>query len=357
MKKKLKYIVMSMLVLCVTIITTACTNGLKENNAPDETKKVTLKEKDETIYVGFAIDTLKEERWYKDKSLFEDQVRKLGAEVKTLAANGIDEVQIKQAELLIEEGVDVLVVVPHDAEVSAKIVEIAHKAGVKVISYDRLIKNAEVDYYISFDNVKVGEIQASEILKKQSTGNFAYIGGAESDNNAILFREGAMKVLQPLIDSGKIKLVFDQYTDEWKPTVAETNMKTALKKTNRHIDAVVAANDGTAGGVINALKEVKLAGKIPVSGQDAELEGVKRVANGTQTMTVYKPINLLASKAAELSVMVAKGEKIKAEAKTPNGKIDVPSILLEPIAVTKENIKDTIVKDGYLNEEEIYKAE
>lgn len=354
MMKQYKYIFMSILVICITLISTACTNEQNKEQTTEKEQKVSLKTKEDKLYVGFAIDTLKEERWYKDKALFEEQVKKLGGQVKTLAANGIDDVQIKQAELLIEEGVNVLVVVPHDAVASAEIVDRAHKAGVKVISYDRLIKNADVDYYISFDNEKVGEIQAKEVLKVKSKGNFAYIGGAETDNNAILFRKGAMNVLQPLIDSGKIKLIYDQYTDEWNPVIAEKNMRNALGANNEKINAVIAANDGTAGGVINALSEVKLAGKVPVSGQDAELEGVKRVASGVQTMTVYKPINLLATQAAELAIDVAKNEEIKTQAKIPNGKIDVPSILLEPLAVTKDNIKDTVIKDGYLKEEDIY---
>ncbi|WP_025027132.1 sugar ABC transporter substrate-binding protein [Caldalkalibacillus mannanilyticus] len=308
----------------------------------------------DTVFIGFLLDTLQDERWYKDKALFEGAVEKLGGRVKTLAANGLDDVQIKQAELLIEEGVDVLVVVPHDAEVSAAIVELAHEAGIKVISYDRLIRNADVDYYISFDNEKVGELQATEILKSVSSGNIAYIGGSETDNNAILFRQGAMKVLQPFIDKGELNLVHDQYTDGWNPAVAEKNMQTALRENANRIDAVIAANDGTAGGVIRALAAVGLAGSVPVSGQDAELEAVRRVVQGTQTMTVYKSINLLAEQAASMAVKVAQGQEIATDKTIQNGKTEVPSIFLEPITVTKENVRETVVKDGYLKEEEIY---
>lgn len=333
------------------IVTAGCSSSEKTSSY-NESKLITDESKP---YVGFLLDTLKDERWYKDKALFEEEIKKLGGQVKTLAANGLDEVQIKQAKLLIEEGVDVLVVVPHDAVISAEIVEIAHEAGVKVVSYDRLIKNADVDYYISFDNEKVGEIQATEILKKASNGNFAYIGGAESDNNAILFRQGAMKVLQPLIDNGTVKLVHDQYTNDWNPAIAKENMKTALSKNGNAINAVIAANDGTAGGVIESLAAVGLAGTVPVSGQDAELEGVRRVVQGLQTMTVYKPINLLAIKSAEMAMMVAKGEEVKTDKQINNGKIDVPAVFLEPIAITKENVRDTVIKDGYLNETDVFK--
>jgi len=332
-------------------VTAGCSSSENTSSANDS-KLITDESKP---YVGFLLDTLKDERWYKDKALFEEEIKKLGGQVKTLAANGLDEVQIKQAKLLIEEGVDVLVVVPHDAVISAEIVEIAHEAGVKVVSYDRLIKNAEVDYYISFDNEKVGEIQATEILKKAPSGNFAYIGGAESDNNAILFRQGAMKVLQPLIDNGTVKLVHDQYTDDWNPDIAKENMKNALSKNGNAINAVIAANDGTAGGVIESLTAVGLAGTVPVSGQDAELEGVRRVVQGLQTMTVYKPINLLAIKSAEMAMMVAKGEEVKTDKQINNGKIDVPAVFLDPIAITKENVRDTVIKDGYLSEADVFK--
>lgn len=325
----------------------ACSQTTTENSEP----KMKLAQDDSKVYVGFSLDTLQEDRWYKDKEAFEKKVLELGGEVKTLAANGVDSVQIKQAELLIAEGVDVLVVVPHNAEVSAEIVDKAHKANVKVVSYDRLIKNADVDYYISYDNKKVGQLQAQEILKKLKKGNFAYIGGAETDNNAVFFREGAMEVLQPYIDKGDIKLVFDKYTDEWQPEIAETNMKQALKENNNNIQAVIAANDGTAGGVINALQAI---GKtIPVSGQDAEITGLKRILAGSQTMTVYKPIQVIAEDAAAIAMKAGKNEKIDTTATVNNGKIDVPSILLDPVAVTRSNIDETVIKDKFITEDEL----
>ncbi|MCI4129245.1 sugar ABC transporter substrate-binding protein [Bacillus haynesii] len=330
-----------------------CSFNSAEKSA-DREKKVKLIADSDKLYVGFAIDTLKEERWYKDKEAFEKEVKNLGGEVKTLAANGNKEVQIQQAELLISEGVDVLVVVPADADAAAEIVKKAHSAGVKVISYDRLIRNADVDYYVSFDNEKVGELQAEAIVKKAKQGNFVYIGGSSLDNNAVLFRNGAMKVLEPLKQQGKVKVVLDEYTKDWLPEEAKKNMKKALNKT-KDIDAVIAANDGTAGGVIEALQEAGLAGKIPVSGQDAELQGVQRIVNGTQTMTAYKPIHTLAKKGAEMAVQAAKGEAIQTDTTVENGKAKVPAILLEPYAVTKGNINETVIKDGHLSKKDIDK--
>ncbi|MGG6431627.1 D-xylose ABC transporter substrate-binding protein [Anoxybacillus sp. D401a] len=313
------------------------------------------KKDDDKIVIGFSMDTLKEERWQRDKELFEAKVKELGAEVKTLAANGDDAAQLSQAEQLISEGVDVLVVVPHNAEASAAIVEKAHKEGIPVISYDRLIKNAEVDYYVSFDNVRVGEMQAQAIVEKAPKGNYVYIGGADTDNNAHLFRQGAMNVLKPLEEKGDIKIVYDQFSKDWKPEEALKNMENALTANNNNIQAVVAANDGTAGGVIQALAAQGLAGKVPVSGQDAELAALQRIVEGTQTMTVYKPIKAIATKAAEMAVALAKGEKIETNQTVSNGKIDVPSVLLDPIAVTKDNVLDTVIKDGYHKLEDVFK--
>ncbi|GMB08049.1 D-xylose ABC transporter substrate-binding protein [Thermolongibacillus altinsuensis] len=321
----------------------------------NESAGKTEKKEDDKIVIGFSMDTLKEERWQRDKELFEAKVKELGAEVKTLAANGDDAAQLSQAEQLISEGVDVLVVVPHNAEASAAIVEKAHKEGIPVISYDRLIKNAEVDYYVSFDNVRVGEMQAKAIVEKAPKGNYVYIGGADTDNNAHLFREGAMNVLKPLEEKGDIKIVYDQFSKEWKPEEALKNMENALTANNNNIQAVVAANDGTAGGVIQALAAQGLAGKVPVSGQDAELAALQRIVEGTQTMTVYKPIHMIATKAAEMAVALAKGEKIETNKTVSNGKIDVPSVLLDPIAVTKENVLDTVIKDGYHKLEDVFK--
>jgi len=313
------------------------------------------KKDDGKILIGLSMDTLQEERWQRDRDLFVAKARELGAEVEVQSANSDDAKQIAQAESLISQGVDILVVIPHDAEATAAIVEKAHAAGVKVIAYDRLIKNSDVDLYVSFDNERVGQMQAEAIVKLVPKGKYVYIGGSETDNNAHLFKKGAFDVLQPYIDRGDIEIVYDQWTKDWNPAVAMANMENALTANNNQIDAVVAANDGTAGGVIQALAAQGLAGKIPVSGQDAELAACQRIVEGTQTMTVYKPIKLLAEKAAELAVAMAKGEQIQTDRNVHNGKIDVPSILLDPIAVDKTNIDQTVIADGFHSREDVYK--
>ena len=212
-----------------------------------------------------------------------------------------------------------------------------------------------VDFYVSFYNEKVGELQAQSVVKKVPQGNYFLMGGSQVDNNAKLFRKGQMKVLQPLIDSGKIKVVGDQWVDSWLAEKALQIMENALTENKNNIDAVVASNDATAGGAIQALSAQGLSGKVAISGQDADLAGIKRIVEGTQTMTVYKPITKLADTAAEMAVTLAKNEKPQANAELNNGLKNVPAYLLDPIAVNKDNIDDTIIKDGFHSKEAIYK--
>lgn len=344
------------------IILTACaetgesTSGTQQIGSakPQNNSQVEREDAAEKLKIGFSMDTLLEERWLKDKDLFEAAIEELGAEVEILAANGDDVLQISQAEKLISNGVDLLVVVPHNADAAATIVNKAHAAGIKVISYDRLIKNAEVDLYISFDNVRVGELQAEAMTKLVPKGRYVYIGGADTDNNALLLKKGVFDVLQPYIDQGDISVVYDKWSMDWTPQSAYENMKAALIANGNQIDAVIAANDATAGGVMKALEEKGLSGKIPVAGQDADLSGLQRIVQGTQVMTVYKPIDFLTNEAAILAVKLAKGEKITTDSKIHNGKVEVPSVFLSPIAVNKDNITETVITDGFHSREDIF---
>jgi D-xylose transport system substrate-binding protein len=306
------------------------------------------------IRIGLSMDTLKEDRWITDRNLFIQKAEELGASVITLVANGDDDMQIYQIENFIAQKVDVIVVIPHNAELVAPVMEKAKQAGIKTIVYDRLVRNADIDLYISFDSVKVGELQAQGVLSSAGgQGDFVYIGGSPLDNNALLLKEGAMNVLGSKIESGDVKIVFEKFTDDWNPDLAYENIKGYLK-TNSQIDGVIAANDGTATGVVRALAEFNLAGKVPVSGQDAELSACQRIIEGTQTMTVYKPIRLLAEKAATLAVDMAKGLDIKTNGTVNNGKIDVPAYLIDSITVTEKNMEETVIKDGYHTREAIY---
>ena len=318
---------------------------------PDSTRTAPKK-----IRIGFSMDTLKEERWHRDRDLLVKRAQELGADVLVQAANGNDALQNSQAENMLTEGVDVLLVAPHNGRTAAVIVEAAHRAGVPVIAYDRLINDADVDLYISFDNERVGQMQAEYLVKRRPKGNYVVIGGAPTDNNAHLYHQGQMKVLELYVARGDIRIVTDQWARDWLAVEALKIMENALTRTDNKVDAVVAANDGVAGGAIQALTEQKLAGVALVSGQDAELSACQRIAAGTQSMTVYKPIERLAFKAAEVAVRLARKEPHgQATRGIPNGKIDVPSILLEPIAVDKDNLVTTVIADGYQKLEDVYR--
>jgi D-xylose transport system substrate-binding protein len=308
------------------------------------------------IRIGFSMDTLKEERWHRDRDLLVARARELGADVLVQAANGNDALQNAQAENMLTQGVDVLLVAPHNGKTAAVIVEAAHRAGVPVIAYDRLINDADVDLYVSFDNERVGQMQAEYLVARRPHGNYAVIGGAPTDNNAHLYHQGQKKVLDPYVSRGDIHIVADQWARDWLAVEALKIMENALTSNDNRVDAVVAANDGLAGGAIQALAEQKLAGTTLVSGQDAELSACQRIAAGTQSMTVYKPIRLLASMAAEVAVRLARKEPPgQATRGLSNGKIDVPSILIEPVSVDRDNLVSTVIADGYQKLEDVYR--
>ena len=305
--------------------------------------------------IGFSLGSLREDRWATDRANFIAKAQELGATVVGASTDYDVATQILQIENLITQGVKVLVIVPADSDKIAPVIAEAKKAGVKVIAYDRLINNSDIDFYVSYDNIKVGELEAQGVLAVKDKGNFAYIGGAPTDNNALLVQKGSMSILDPKIKSGDIKLVLSQLTPNWDPTVAYQTMKAYLA-TGGPLDAVVAANDGTAFGVIQALEEKGLAGKVPVSGQDAELSACQQIMQGTQTMTVYKPLQNEAYTAAEIAVAMAEGQSLSAyiNATTSNGRVAVPSDLLLPVAVDKSNMMSTVIKDGFHTYAEIY---
>jgi len=306
------------------------------------------------VRIGFSMDTLKEERWQRDKALVEQRCQEVGAQCEVQVANGDDAVQTKQADNLLTKGVDVLIVAPHNGQVAASIVEAAHRQGVPVISYDRLIRNAEVDLYVSHQVVKIGQMQAQYALDHAPKGNYVLIFGSQTDNNALLLKDGQMSVLQPAVDKGQIKIVTQQFAREWLASEALRIMEDALTKNNNDIQAVVASNDGTAGGAISALPP-QLVGKVLVTGQDAALDAVQRIVEGKQTMTIYKPIQPLAFAAVDSAMKLARGEKVETKDKVNNGKIDVPAILFEPVVVDKNNVMQTVIKDGYHKLEDVFK--
>ncbi len=288
--------------------------------------------------IGFSIDDLRVERWTRDREYFTSAAGQLGASVLVESADANDKRQLEQIQGLIERGVDVLVVVPANATLLGKAMRAAKKAKIKIVSYDRLIMNSDIDAYISFDNKQVGEMQAASLVEVKPKGNYYLLGGSPTDNNARVLREGQLKVLQPLIDKGDIKVVGKQWVKEWSPVEAKAIMDKALGTIGPKLDAVVASNDGTAGGTILALQPLGLSGKVAVSGQDADLAAVKRVVAGSQTMTVYKSLRLMATEAAKLAVQLVRNEKPAFNGAYDNGFKQVDSVLLKPVSITKATV-------------------
>ncbi len=309
------------------------------------------------ISIGFLADTFEIARWQKDRQYFVEKAEELGAKVIVKSANGDDVRQVKLAQELIDEGVKVLVVVATNSNSAAAIVRLAHKNNVKVIGYARLIKNCDLDYFITFDVEKIGSLQADYIKNIKPQGTYVLINGDKADINAQIEHSGVIKSLQTEIESGNIKLLYDAFIEGWSPENAEHLMKKIVEFGNEPIDAVIVGNDGMATGIYEALAEYGLSGEVLLTGLDAEPIALKRILNGDQSMTVYMSIKKLAYANAELAVKIAKNQKINTDFKyTDNGRIKVPTIVLEPQVVDKNNIETTVIAENFVTMQDIEKS-
>lgn len=300
--------------------------------------------------VGVSWSNFQEERWKTDEKAIKDQLAKLGGSYVSADANGSAEKQIADVEGLINKGAKVLIILAYDKDAIAPALAKAKARGIPVIAYDRLIESPEV-FYISFDNKEVGRLQARSVLAAKPKGNYAMIKGAPTDPNANLLREGQQEVLAEAIKKGDVKIVGEEYTDGWKPEVAQRNMEQILSKSGNKVDAVVASNDGTAGGVVAALSARGLKG-VPVSGQDGDHAALNRVALGTQTVSVWKDSRDLGREAASVAVALAKGQKVANATSFAGGerKVKLNAILLKPVAVTADKL-DTVIKAGWISKD------
>ena len=335
---KIKYTAL-VLILILTFVMTGCSKNKQEPVMNQEEKSV--------IKIGMTFDSFILERWQRDRDVFVSKAKELGAEVNVQNANGDLKEQISQIEYFIEKKVDVIVVIAIDSEGISEVVNKAKKAGIKVIAYDRLIMNAGVNLYISFDNEKVGALMA-EYMKDNlpEDGKILMICGPLVDNNVPLVMKGFMQG----IEDTSLTVIGTEYAAGWQAETAfkATNEYLMLQKT---FDGIMCGNDNLAGQAIKALAERRLAGEIYVVGQDADLDACQRIVEGTQSMTVYKPVEKLASLAAEYAVAMAKGEDVDTDETFFDGTKDIPYEKLDPIAVTKDNMDDVIVGDYHLKED------
>lgn len=310
------------------------------------------------IKIGFAMATVREERWQRDRDAFEAHCAKMNVDCEITVADNNSDRQANDVDNLLTRGVDVLVIAPQEATQAASMVDKAKAQGVPVISYDRLINSDKIDLYISHQVPVIGRKIAEYALEKVPKGKYVMVYGASTDNNAHIMKKEQLAVLQPAIDRGDITIVADQFITDWKNDLALNFAENILTRENDDVQAFVVSNDGMAGGVISALAKKGLAGKVLVTGQDAGLEALQNIAEGKQSMTVYKPIIPLASSAVEAAMKLAKGEALtttqfKNEALKPAK--EVPAILLEVTAVDKTNLMDTVIKDGYAKFEDVYR--
>jgi D-xylose transport system substrate-binding protein len=332
-------------VACAALIATGCSKGGSKGK------------------IGLSFSDFATERWSVENEQMTKLLEEKGYTVISQEANHDVKLQNDQIDNMVSQGVKAIIVVPEDGDACATAVSSAVKKGVKVIAYDRLIKSPDISAYLSFDNLEVGRQQASGVLKVVSKGRFVLLGGSPTDNNAHLFRAGQMEVLNPLIKKGDIKVVADQWVENWDAANALKIMENILTAQKNKVDAVVASNDGTALGALQAMKAQKLAGKVPISGQDATADGCNSILKGELTVTIFKDTRKLAPKAVELADTLANGGSIdgvqEVEYSVLTGdkskKAKIPCVFLPVVQVTKDNVKSEIVDSGFQKKEDVYR--
>lgn len=319
--------------------------AVNQNDSGDVVNK-----EDNKVQIGLSFDSFIIERWQRDRDVFVSKATELGAEVNVQNANGDIKEQISQIEYFIDKKMDVIVVIAIDGDALTDVVKKAKKAGIKVIAYDRLIKNSNVDLYISFDNEKVGTLMGESMKQNlPDGGNIIMICGPLTDYNVTMVEKGFMDV----IDTTNIKVLGKKYSPGWLAETAFSYTSEILKSID-NVDGIMCGNDSLAGQAIMSLAESRKAGEVCVVGQDADLDACQRIVEGTQTMTVYKPVELLAKTAAEYAVSLANNKEIATTDTINDGSYEVGYEKLQPIAVTKENMDEVIIGDGFHLEEEVY---
>lgn len=303
--------------------------------------------------IGLLMSNLDIPRWNIEREHFTKRVNELGGEVLFADANSDELLQQTQAEEMIEKGVEVLVITTVNANTAGKIVRTAHNSGVKVIAYDGLILNSELDYLVGFDLDKVGELLASYSLSKKPNGNYVILNGDKSHAAAANVNSGIMKVLNPHIENNKVNIVYNGWVEGWSKINVHPHIKKVLEFSGKKIDVIIAACDAIAEGVETEMINRNHDFDLLITGQDGELAALNRMMKGTQTMSVYKPSDVIAKAAAELAVRLAKGEDVKLEETRFNGRVHVPSIILEPVIVDKSNIEQVFVSKNIHTMDEI----
>ncbi|WP_244542836.1 D-xylose ABC transporter substrate-binding protein [Devosia crocina] len=308
----------------------------------------------DTYIVGVSWNNFQEERWKTDEAAIRAVLDEAGASYISADAQSSASKQLTDIESLIAQGADALIILAQDSDAIGPAVASAVAEGIPVVGYDRLIENPDA-FYLTFDNKEVGRMQAQGVFDVAPEGNYVFIKGNSADPNADFLFAGQMEVLQSAIDSGAIANVGEAYTDNWNPEVAQANMEQFLTANNNEVDAVVASNDGTAGGAIAALAAQGLAGSVPVSGQDGDHAALNRIALGTQTVSVWKDARELGKRAAEIALELAGGAELDGVTGAtkfsdgPNG-VEMNAVLLPPVPITQDNL-DVVIDAGWVSKD------
>ena len=343
-----KRMMLSALVTISVITLFGCSAGEVTKNVPKE---------EERIIVGLSLGTLMEDRWIRDRDIFMSMAQEEGIEVIVNNANKDSDLQYRQVVEMLKQGIDVLVIAPNDSNSEAKCVQAAKEKNIPVISYDRLVYNSGVDAYISFDNTEVGVIMASYLVENVPEGGYIIVCGAKNDSNSEMLYDGAMSILKPFIDNNQIEILAETWVDGWIRETAFDFVSKELKTQKKDVKAILCGNDSLAWGAIDALSEAQIAEQVQVVGQDADLVACQRIVTGKQSLTVYKSIKNLVERTVEVCLQLVNGEEVKSDGIINDGTYDVPYIYIGVEAVTKDNIDDSVIKDGFHLYEDVYQID
>ena len=351
---RIKKLVLGMLVLCVGMVFLAGCGSVQEKDSTETEETASAGKEEHKIQIGLTVDSFVIERWIRDRDVFVATARELGADVNVQDAGADAEEQISQIEYFISKQVDVIVVIARDCGVLSDVVQKAQNAGIPVISYDRMINNANTDFYISFDNRKVGEIMAQALIDAiPQGGDIFMIQGSSSDNNVKMLKAG----FDDTLEDTNLNVVYEANCDGWTAELAVGYVEEALEK-YPHVKGIMCGNDDIASQVVQVLAENQLAGNVVVIGQDGDLAACQRIVEGTQYMTAFKSIEDLAREAAKYAVEIGSGREASelegVTEKVNDGTYDIPSKVLDPIAVTRENIDEVIIDGGFHRRDEVY---
>ena len=303
--------------------------------------------------IGILFGTYEATRWDLEKNYLEEKINSLGGELITKITEGDELKQFAQAKELIDAGVDVLIIIAVNGNTAASIVRDAHKKGIKVIAYDKLIQNSELDFFVTFSGEKAGELMAEYSVNKIPKGNYVLLYGDRTDVNAVKIHNGVRTVLQPLIDKGDIKIIYEGFTSQWATKNASYNTDKIIEFSNTKIDVIIATFNSVTYGAEEAVKKHSLENNILVVGHDPDLKVCKDILNGKDILAVHKTVKSIAYKTAEIAMIFANNEDTQTNDFVYNGRINVPSIILSPVVINKNNIDKIVFDEGFIKKEDV----